>query len=293
MFTVTNSSTSAANASINGYKVDGALVIDEDELETTNDSSFTSSSSSFSLAESNVLPATNTAQDQKKYEQKLMRGIMMSSHNVSSLNELDNNRLLLNAKIASANSRRVAPSQCDVVPNTATYSVDLSHASRDPLVAAAPSEVFSKNDIKVAIEIKQKKLQQQQMELEKKLKDLEAQEAHLESLEMATIVKSCQPIGPHAFDSGVEHNESIENSSCLTNSASTQYNHIVSQQNKLSLDDLKRIEFQNRLLNMNSSNDRTKLKCDEVSSVSTSSSSCFVDSSQKQIEDRKKEILKR
>jgi hypothetical protein len=74
---------------------------------------------------------------------KLIRGIMMSSHNVSSLNEhlVDTNRLILNQKIISGNHRRhVAGAGAPTTMterNTATYSVDLSHASRDPMVAGA------------------------------------------------------------------------------------------------------------------------------------------------------------
>jgi len=265
--------------------------------------------SSLSLDESNVLPTSDSVKD-KKAEKKIIRGIMMSSHNVSSINELDNNRMLLNAKIVSANNRRnnanLDQNDGILLPNTATYSVDLSHASRDPMVAAAPNEVFNKNDIKLAIEIKQKKLQRQQSELEKKLKDLELQEMELEKMQLVPEQvnkpkKGSQTSAAGCIDSGIEHNvcsESLDNSSFLTNcdSTATQYNKInIKNQGKVSLDDLKRIEFQNRLLNTfnGSENDKSKSKLDEISSATSTSSSCFVDSSQKLIEDRKKEILKR
>lgn len=274
------------NGSFNSIKFD-KVEKPNNEMETENDED--DNDSSLSLDESSVLPTTVSLK-----EKKLIRGIMMSSHNVSSINELDNNRMLLNAKIISANNRRnTNVDQNDghlMLPNTATYSVDLSHASRDPMVAAGPNEVFNKNDIKLAIEIKQKKLQQQQADLEKKLKDLELQEMELEKMQVNTNTNI------NAKDSGIDPNvcsESLDNSSFLTNSNSgaTQYNGINLEKKKtVSLEDLKRIEFQNRLLSSGNESDKSKMKSDEVSS---SSSSCFVDSSQKLIEERKKEILKR
>ena len=67
--------------------------------------------------------------------------------------------------------------------------------------------------------------------------------------------------------------------------AESSYSASVKETAKTSVDDLKRIEYQNKLLN-------SKAKSDETSCSATSSlvESC---SQQKQIEERKKEILKR
>ena len=144
-----------------------------DEVSTQVDSE-SETESEFSLAES-------VSEVNGRSEAKTMRGIMMSSHNVSSVNDIDNNRMLLNEKIMSANNRRSNQQQQQHQgPQHATYSVDLSHASRDPMISAAPNEAFNKNDVKLAIEIKQKKLQRQQTELENKLRELEQQEMELE-----------------------------------------------------------------------------------------------------------------
>ncbi len=146
---------------------------------------------------------------------KQMRGIMMSSHNVSSLNEIETNTITAannnkrrkaviskNIRIPDAEAGN-ANSSMVTVPNTATYSIDFSHASRDQMVAG-PKELFNKNvkaisfffyltlkklnylyfyfvikDAKLAIERKRKELDMQQKELEKKLKELEKKEEDL------------------------------------------------------------------------------------------------------------------
>ena len=198
----------------------------------------------------------------------------MSSHNVSSLNEIENHRALLNAKIISANNRR------GVEQTEKCSALDLSHASKDPMVAG-PSELFRKNDLKLMIELKNKKLLEQQTELERKLKELELKEAEIEK---SAQNKPASLISAGAgADSGNDHNycsESIDNSSILTTSNSI-------KEPQLSLDDLKRIEYQKSLL-MSIDKARSAKISDELSSA-TSSSGCFVE----QIEERKKEILKR
>lgn len=87
---------------------------------------------------------------------------MMSSHNVSSINELvEGNRMLLNGKTISKNIRRENNTQQQqqshlnddnesnvFVRNTGYSIADLSHASRDPMVAG-PKELFNKNVIKI------------------------------------------------------------------------------------------------------------------------------------------------
>ena len=76
------------NGSFNSIKFD-KVEKPNNEMETENDED--DNDSSLSLDESSVLPTTVSLK-----EKKLIRGIMMSSHNVSSINELDNNRMLLN-----------------------------------------------------------------------------------------------------------------------------------------------------------------------------------------------------
>ncbi len=85
-----------------------------------------------------------------KHDKENVRNIMMSSHNVSSL-MIDSNRSLLNAKMNSRlRSRGVAGQNGNVMGNrvdfrnTRAYSVDLSHASREPILAGE-KEIFNKN----------------------------------------------------------------------------------------------------------------------------------------------------
>lgn len=107
--------------------------------EPIDDDESTSSSSLLSTASSTEV---DDDEPQKDISRKQMRGIMMSSHNVSSLNEhlIDTNRMILNQKIVSSYSRT---GRFDA-KNTATCSVDLSHASRDPMLAGA-KELQNKN----------------------------------------------------------------------------------------------------------------------------------------------------
>ena len=287
----------------------------------------------------------NQAQKQIENEKKkIMRGIMMSSHNVSSLHEfqmLDSNRLLLNAKMAAnviasedeTNEDQdklttVTNAQTNIINNNSVvYSIDLSHASRDPMIAGS-KELFNKNDIKLTIELKQKQLQKKQQELEKKLKELEEQEAILEKESSSSNntstsqQKDQQPLimlnqpqlnnnnnqkpttsqsttaGP---DSGNDHNYNSDDTSAITNTL-TENQH---QQQQLSADDLKRIQYQQSLLNKITTKppittSTISTKSNEIMidncSMNTSSSgfgSCLTaDSAAKLIEQRKKEILK-
>ena len=109
---------------------------------TINESESTESSEelSYTLSLNSNTPKSDVGENQNRTglnsrEKKLIRGIMMSSHNVSSVNELalDHNRLILQSKMSSNQAFR----------NTA-QSVDLSHASRDPMVAGS-KELFNKN----------------------------------------------------------------------------------------------------------------------------------------------------
>ena len=208
-------------------------------------------------------------------EKKLIKGIMMSSHNVSSLNEIENHRASLNAKTISANNRRQQTEKC-------SSALDLSHASKDPMVAG-PSELFRKNDLKLMIELKNKKLLEQQTELERKLKELELKEAEIER---AARNKPASLISAGAgADSGNDHNycsESIDNSSILTQSNSL-------KEPPPSSDDLKRIEYQRSLL-ISIDKARAAKLSDELSSATSSSGGCFVEPIEEQ---RKREILKR
>lgn len=90
---------------------------------------------------------------------RTMRAVMMSSHNVSSVNdelvqlEDDEERMRGVAVISQRVSRRkVARS------SITTASVDLSHASRDPVVAA-PKDILNKNEMKLALEYRQRQME--------------------------------------------------------------------------------------------------------------------------------------
>lgn len=102
-----------------------------------------------------------TVQDGQNFfrASKQTRGIMMSSHNVSSLNEIEtsttaaalvaNNKrrktvISKNIRIPGGDEDGNANSSLVTVPNTATYSIDFSHASREQMVAG-PKELFNKN----------------------------------------------------------------------------------------------------------------------------------------------------
>jgi hypothetical protein len=213
--------------------------------------------------------------------------IMMSSHNVSSLHliESDNNRLLLNAKSEINQSLIAEPCQSATVNTTntinldhilktnymrskATCSIDLSHASRDPMIAG-PKELFNTNDIKLVIELKQNELNKQQQQLEDKLKELERQEARLAE---AVEKTNTQP----GIDSGNESNDSFESNPMGHIDSSS----MINRSKKLTEDDLKRIRFQQMLLSgeiNNSSNSGTE---SEIGKKST-------------FEKRKAEVLQR
>lgn len=93
-------------------------------------------------------------------EKKIMRGIMMSSHNVSSLNELEYQSRSIKRKVITRNNRQESSSQAGDENNfqsngsnqnsasrtNRAFSIDLSHASLDPMVAG-PKELFNKNVI--------------------------------------------------------------------------------------------------------------------------------------------------
>ncbi len=148
------------------------------DIEPISETSSTKSSTITKRSENNNIDVNkNQVQQQIENEKKkIMRGIMMSSHNVSSLHEfqiLDSNRLLLNAKMASNVTQSedrnqnnvdddkfttVTNAQTNIINNSVIYSVDLSHASRDPMIAGS-KELFNKNDVKLTIELKQKQLQ--------------------------------------------------------------------------------------------------------------------------------------
>jgi hypothetical protein len=92
-------------------------------------------------------------------------GIMMSSHNVSSLHEIEaavtRNRLtksVNNRPFINVNSDQLDVSVDSSILNNMNNLVDLSLLSRDQMVAG-PSELFNKNDAKLAIEMKQKQLE--------------------------------------------------------------------------------------------------------------------------------------
>ena len=130
---------------------------EQEEMHTSGSSSF------FSQQSSQVRVETSAERPMNVKEKKIMRGIMMSSHNVSSLHDMESNRF--HGRLQPQRARIELPGADDELDsslvnnqNTATYSVDLSHASRDPMVAG-PRELFNKNDMKLAIEFKQKQLQ--------------------------------------------------------------------------------------------------------------------------------------
>lgn len=77
-------------------------------------------------------------------DKKAMRGIMMSSHNVSSMHEIENRFINHPNRLPEGEN------------NLDNYSVCLSHASRDHMIAG-PRELFNANDKKLAIEFRQKK----------------------------------------------------------------------------------------------------------------------------------------
>jgi hypothetical protein len=89
-----------------------------------------------------------------KQDKENIRNIMMSSHNVSSLMIDNNNRNLLNVKMNNRiRSRAVAGgdptgnamgNRIDLRNTGPAYSVDLSHASREPILAGT-KEIFNKN----------------------------------------------------------------------------------------------------------------------------------------------------
>lgn len=111
------------------------------ELSAEDSESFASSEElSYTLSLNSNTPKSNIEATDKKgslnnKEKKIIKGIMMSSHNVSSVREftLDQNRMILNSKMDSQQNFK----------NNA-YSIDLSHASRD-LMVAGPKELFNKN----------------------------------------------------------------------------------------------------------------------------------------------------
>jgi hypothetical protein len=231
----------------------------------TNNESLTSCSELSEDQESTILEKCKNEQKnvENKKNNKLMRGIMMSSHNVSSLHELEN------------------PTRY----TTRTRSIDLSHASRDPMLAGC-KELLVANDFKLAVEHKQNELKKKQEELEAKLKQLEEQEAQLQSTPSEQVKQQKQqqqipntipnkPIPNVAIDSGNDHNYSITSSSILS-----------SRSDLPNQEDLRRIQYQQLLLNkFNRIND-------ECSSSTTTITSSRLDSA-KLIEERKREYLKR
>ena len=80
------------------------LSSDEDLL-STNSSEFVREVNNLN----NELELKTVRLENEKQEQKRIRNIMMSSHNVSSVNEFDNNRMMLNAKIM--NGKRITASR--------------------------------------------------------------------------------------------------------------------------------------------------------------------------------------
>ena len=118
------------NANVNGSQ---EVLSETNEVTLTNTSMSKLESSDISLEAAESHANAN--------DQRIMRGIMMSSHNVSSMHEIENRFI---------NARRSREQD--------THSVCLSHASRDQMVAG-PRELFNANDKKLAIEYKQKQLQ--------------------------------------------------------------------------------------------------------------------------------------
>ncbi|RNA32341.1 hypothetical protein BpHYR1_048089 [Brachionus plicatilis] len=113
------------------------------ELEEESEPSESSDELSYTLSLNSNTPRSDVESNDKKAslnnrEKKLIKGIMMSSHNVSSVRDftLDHNRMILNSKMDSQQNFK-----------SNAYSMDLSHASRDIMVAG-PKELFNKNSRK-------------------------------------------------------------------------------------------------------------------------------------------------
>lgn len=86
-----------------------------------------------------TLTDTSHASD-AQLERRAIRAVMMSSHNVSSLNE----------ELVYLDEQRVRATRRKVAKRTAAPpSIDLSHASRDPVIAA-PKDILNKN-VRVAL----------------------------------------------------------------------------------------------------------------------------------------------
>ncbi|CAF0887195.1 unnamed protein product [Brachionus calyciflorus] len=252
-------------STINKSKIESVKDIKFDENESEVSDSSDDLSYTLSLV-SNTPKSDKSAHHEKvtglsNREKKLIRGIMMSSHNVSSVNDLclDHNRIILNSKMNSNQAFR-----------STAISVDLSHASRDPMIAGT-RELFNQNDVKLALEIKQKTLMQKQKELEDQLRKLEEQENELIK---DTSKKSTND------QSTAESNNSLTLSHSLVNSTKSPKHKNENDQQNLTEEDLKRIEYQKRLLTLTSN------KKDEKSEDNDRQ---FV----KLIEDRKKEIQKK
>ncbi len=205
-----------------------------------------------------------------KNTEKLTKKIMMSSHNVSSLNDLESN---LNKRYISSSAIN---NKCPKKFNNNPINLSQVTASRDQMIAG-PRELFNENDAKLAIELKRKELELKQEELEKRLQLLKEQEQAIKAaaaLTTATSSSSC-------IDSGNDHNyhtDSVDNNSTLVSNS----------------DDLKRIEYQQMILK-SASEKQMKSNLLKSSDIETSSecSTSYAASTNIRIEERKKEILKR
>jgi hypothetical protein len=205
-----------------------------------------------------------------KNTEKLTKKIMMSSHNVSSLNDLESN---LNKRYISSSAIN---NKCPKKFNNNPINLSQVTASRDQMIAG-PRELFNENDAKLAIELKRKELELKQEELEKRLQLLKEQEQAIKAaaaLTTATSSSSC-------IDSGNDHNyhtDSVDNNSTLASNS----------------DDLKRIEYQQMILK-SASEKQMKSNLLKSSDIETSSecSTSYAASTNIRIEERKKEILKR
>jgi hypothetical protein len=130
-----------------------------------------SSDSSKLAADDASIPVVAVEKPITQKSKKLISRIMMSSHNVSSLHEIETRNRVSHQRIIQQEQQnlRIAfdDENCSNSSflnnqNTATYSVDLSHASRDPMIAG-PKELFNKNDKKLEIELKQRRIEYKQL----------------------------------------------------------------------------------------------------------------------------------
>lgn len=101
----------------------------------------------------------NIAIDFNQRSIKSLRNIMMSSHNVSSVLEVvDGGRVLLGSGASTARPLAFWTKKVEDMDRNSTKILDLSHASRDPILAG-PRELFNKKENLEAIELKHQEIE--------------------------------------------------------------------------------------------------------------------------------------